>query len=287
MHEITTSDGARLHAEDWGEGPPVVFTHGWTVGWEMWEYQMSALAERGLRCIGVDRRGCGRSTSGRAGFGPDRLADDLAQVLRALDLHDVTLVAHSMAGVEAVRLLTRHGTDRVARLALVAATTPKLVAGPDDPNGVPPAVFDEMLAALAADKPAYLAAAAPAFFGGRDAVSGELVEWGVGLARRASLRTSVELLRTLRAADVRDELAELLLPTIVIHGDADASAPVEICARPTAAGIPNARLVVYPGGPHGLPLAAAHKDRLSGDLLAFAADSREPREATRVNQASA
>src|SRR3982074_3633575 len=102
---LTAEDGARLHAEDWGDGPPVVFTHGWTVGWEMWEYQMAALADRGLRCVGLDRRGCGRSTSGRAGVGYDRLSDDLAVVLEQLDLREVTLVAHSMAAGEALRMI--------------------------------------------------------------------------------------------------------------------------------------------------------------------------------------
>src|SRR5262245_37875929 len=259
---LTTVDGARLHVEDWGEGPPVVFTHGWTAGWEMWEYQMTALADHGLRCVGVDRRGCGGSTPGRAGFGYDQLADDLATVLEQFDLREVTLVTHSMAAGEAVRMIARHGSDRLARLALVSPTTPRLVQTPDNPHGIPQAVFDETIAELTSDKPGFILAAAPAFFGGPDAVSDELMRWGVGLAQRASLRTSIELTLTNSKTDSRSDLATVTVPTLIIHGDADVSAPLESCGRPTATGITGGTLEVYEGGPHGLPLSRGHKDRL-------------------------
>ena len=277
MHDITdtvhTDDGARLHIEDWGSGPPVVFTHGWALGAEMWEYQMTALAAEGRRCIGIDRRGCARSTPGSEGFGHDRLADDLALVLETLDLRGATLVAHSMAAGEAVRMFARHGAGRVERLVLVSPTTPRVLQAPDNPDGIPRVVFDEMVAGLAADKPAYLAAAAPGFFGGDEACSPELLLWGLALAGRASLRASIELVRTFSEADSRDDLAAVTVPTLVVHGTEDASAPLELCGRPTAAGIHGSRLEVYSGGPHGLPLARGHKDRLTADLLAF---TREP-----------
>jgi pimeloyl-ACP methyl ester carboxylesterase len=266
---VSTVDGAQLHVEDWGGGPPVVFTHGWTAGWEMWEYQMTALADRGLRCVGVDRRGCGGSTPGHAGFSYDQLADDLATVLDQLDLREVTLVTHSMAAGEAVRMIARHGSDRLARLALVSPTTPRLVQSPDNPHGIPQAVFDETIAALTADKPAFILAAAPAFFGGPDAVSDELMRWGVGLAQRASLRTSIELTLTNSKTDSRSDLATVTVPTLIIHGDADVSAPLESCGRPTAAAITGSTLEVYEGGPHGLPLSRRHADRLARDLISF------------------
>ena len=273
---LTTVDGARLHIEDWGEGPSVVFTHGWTAGWEMWEYQMTALADQGLRCVGVDRRGCGRSTPGRAGFGYDQLADDLATVLEQLDLREVTLVTHSMAAGEAVRMIARHGPDRLARVALVSPTTPRLLQAPDNPYGIPQDVFDQTIAELTADKPAFILAAAPAFFGGPEAVSDELMRWGVGLAQRASLRTSIELTLTNSETDARRDLVTVTVPTLVIHGDADVSAPLESCGRPTAAGITGSTLEVYEGGPHGLPLSRSHKDRLTRDLLSFVGIATEP-----------
>lgn len=272
---ITTTDGARLHFEDWGDGAPVVFTHGWTVGHELWERQMTASADAGRRAVGIDRRGCGRSTTGRDGFGLDRLADDLAEVLAALDLQAVTLIAHSMGAAEAVRMFARHGGERIARLVLVAPTTPRPATAPDHPHGIPTAVFDGMVTGLTADKPAYLAAAAPAFFGGAGSVSPEMLAWGVALAGRASLRTAVALVRTFSQADQRDELAAVDIPTLVVHGDADASAPLELCGQPTAAAIRDAHLLVYPDAPHGLPLSADHAARLSEDLLAFAPDGSQ------------
>jgi pimeloyl-ACP methyl ester carboxylesterase len=242
----------------------------------MWEYQMTALTERGYRCLGIDRRGSGRSTSGRAGFGLDQLADDLAGALDQLGVRGATLVAHSMGGPEAVRMLARHGSDRVAHLVLVASITPALVRSQDNPDGLPAIAYDEMVAGLRADKPAYLAAMAPGFFGGEEAVSPELIRWGVGLAARASLRSCIELTRTQTVADVRADVARIATPTLVLHGDADVAAPLELCGRRTAGGIAGSRLVVYPGGPHGLPLSAAYKERLTEDIAAVAADRQLP-----------
>jgi pimeloyl-ACP methyl ester carboxylesterase len=267
---VITADGASIHVEAWGEGQPVVFTHGWSVGHEMWEYQMSALAARGRRCIGIDRRGCGRSTSGRAPIDLELIADDLAAVLDNLDLSDLTLVAHSVAAAEAVRMLARHrhAADRVARLVLVAPITPALVQSDDNPEGLPTRVFDEIVAGLCNDKPGYLAAAAPGFFGGPGAVSDELMAWGVRLAERASLRTSVALVRTYDV-DLRAELAAVTIPTLIVHSDADQSAPLDLCGRRTAAGIAGSTLEIYADGPHGIPLAAEFKDRLTEDIAAF------------------
>jgi pimeloyl-ACP methyl ester carboxylesterase len=168
-------------------------------------------------------------------------------------------------------MLGRHGSDRVAQLVLVASITPALVQGDDNPDGLPASAYDEMVAGLRADKPAYLAAMAPGFFGGEQAVSPQLLSWGVELAARASLRSCIELTRTQTKADVRADLARIDTPTLVLHGDADGAAPLELCGRRTAEGIAGSRLQVYPGGPHGLPLSAAHMERVTEDIAAVAA----------------
>lgn len=266
---VVTADGATIHIEDWGNGPPLVFTHGWSAGYEMWEYQMTSLAESGYRCIGVDRRGCGSSSCGRRAIDLDQLADDLASVLEQVDLGDATLVAHSVGAAEAIRMLTRHGSERVSRLVLVAPTTPAILQSDDNPDGVPASVYEDIVDGLRKDKPAYLFEAAPAFFGGPGAVSTELLTWGVELAARASLRTSIDLIRVIANADVRAELPAITTPTLVIHGDADQSAPLDLCGRRTAAGISGSQLQIYEGAPHGIPLAAAHKDRLAADIERF------------------
>lgn len=165
-------------------------------------------------------------------------------------------------------MLTRSEPPLAGRV-LVAPTTPALLAGPDNPDALPAAIRDEIIAGLEADKAAYLAAAAPGFFGGENAVSAELCRWGVALAERASLRTSVALIETLWQADLRAELPAITLPTLIVHGDADTAAPLDLCGRRTAAAIPDSQLEIYPGAPHGLPLARNHKDHLADRLAEF------------------
>lgn len=265
MSSITTPDGIQLAFDDVGTGPAVVLTHGWVVGGESWELVAARLAAAGLRAISVDRRGCGRSGRPGTGFDLDTLADDLAAVLDGLDLRDVTLVAHSVGGAEAVRMLRRHGAGRVARLVLVASTTP----GP--PAGMAPegSALDELVGGMLEDRPAYVRAGVPGFFGEGGTISDELVDWGVGLTLRASLAASVGVMTTGATTDVSADVAACPVPTLVLHGDADVSAPIDLTARPTAQALPDGRLEVYPGAAHGLPLT--HPGRVAEDVLAFAA----------------
>ncbi len=264
MNELTTPDGIRLGFDAVGSGPPVVFTHGWVVGREMWEPVAARVARAGACAISVDRRGCGRSDRPASGFDLDTLADDLAAVLQALDLRDVTLVAHSVGGAEAVRMLARHGAERVGRLVLVASTTPGPPAGqaPDE------AAVADALAGLELDRPAWVRAGVPGFFGGPDVVSRELADWAVGLVLRASLQASVGVMEAGMTTDVSADVAALGVPALVLHGDADQSAPLDLTGRPTAARAPGARLEVYEGGAHGLPLT--DPDRVAADVISFA-----------------
>lgn len=265
MNSITTSDGIRLAFDDLGAGPPVVLTHGWVLGGELWELVAARLAAAGLRAISVDRRGCGRSDRPGAGFDLDTLADDLAALLKELDLRDVTLVAHSVGGAEAVRMLSRHGDGRIARLVLVATTTP----GPPPALAPDAAALDELVGGMLVDRPAYVRAGVPGFFGDAEAISPDVVDWGVGLALRASLTASIGVMTAGATTDVAADVAACPVPTLVLHGDADTSAPIELTAQPTAQALPDGRLEVYPGAAHGLPLT--HPGRVAEDVLAFAA----------------
>ena len=267
---ITTDDGCNLFYRDWGSGPPVVFLHGWGLGCDMWEYQMPWLADRGARCIAYDARGCGRSDDPGYGYDFDRLADDLAAVVERLDLADVTLVAHSMAAGTVARYLTRHGAARIRRVVLVAPTTPYLMKADDNPGGVDRAAFDFTCDQLARDRAAFLAAGAAAFFGAgseQSPVSPAIVEWGVGLAMRASPRATLAYVRTFSETDLRADLASFTMPTLVIQGDADMSTPLELTGRPTANAIAGSRLTVYEGAAHGLFFT--EKERLNRDILEF------------------
>jgi non-heme chloroperoxidase len=270
MPFIETADRTAIFYKDWGKGNPVVFSHGWCLGADIWEYQMVPLAGRGLRCIAHDRRGCGRSSQPWSGHDFDTLADDLAALMDQLDLREVTLVGHSMGTAEIARYLSRHGTGRVARVALVATTLPFLMATDDNPGGIDRGVFEQLVADLRRDRPRAMAAGAPGFFGvGLPGVviSDEMIRWGIGLALQASPAATIELQLASAGTDFRPDLRSFTVPTLLVHGDGDLGSPLELTARRTARAIPGSQLVTYEGHGHGLFLTAA--DRLNRDLLAF------------------
>jgi non-heme chloroperoxidase len=270
MPFIDTNDGTKIYHEDRGEGEPVLFIHGWTLGADVWERQTTGLASEGLRCVAYDRRGSGQSGRPLGGYDYDTLTDDLAALMERLDLRGVTLVGHSMGGGEVARYVARHGAGRVARAVFVAATTPFLLRTGDNPDGVDREVFDEMIAGLGADREGYLAASAPTFFGdGLPGISvpGETRERMVRLACSASPEAVIATVRSFSETDFRADLRAVTVPTLVVHGDADANVPLDLCGRRTARAIPGSRLEVYERAPHGLPITRA--DRLNRDLLAF------------------
>jgi pimeloyl-ACP methyl ester carboxylesterase len=278
MPFIQTADRVSLFVTEWGSGPPVVFTHAWGLRSDEWAYQVPALADAGHRCVLYDRRGHGRSDRPAAGYDIDTLADDLAGVIDHLGLDDVTLVGHSLGCKEALRYLTRHGDSRIARMILVAPTTPLLRRTADNPDGVDPALIEATYAAVAADVPGWCAAfeAAGPYFGISPGGSPGLVDW---TTRMIVDTPSWVLLTTLRVnadVDMRAELAKITIPVLIVHGDADASAPIDLTGRRTAALIAGSRLVVYPGAGHGL--YASDHDRLNSDILAFIAGNLEAAE---------
>lgn len=264
---IQTEDGTRLAYKDWGDGKPVVFLHAWALPSQMWDYQLAPLCEQGLRCIAYDRRGHGRSSLPGTGYDADTLADDLAAVLEELDLHDVSLVGHSFASGEIVRYMTRHGPARIAKIVLVApAATPFKLKTADNPTGIPGEQLEYFRSkVLQHDFPGWLEANKAPFFTAD--TSPAMQNWVLQLMHGTPLRVAVELNRAMTMTDFRPELRKISVPTLVIHGDKDVSAPIDLTARPNAAQILNAELKIYEGAPHGLFLT--HKDRLNADLLTF------------------
>jgi len=248
---IRTDDGASLAYTDWGEGgAPVVFVCGWACPSRMWQSQIAALSEQGVRCLTFDRRGHGRSPDPGCGYDLDTLADDLSAVLEQLDLKDVTLVGHSMGCAEIIRYLTRHGGGRVRQAVLLAPAAPCLTQTPDNPYGAPAAVHEQIRQQWIADFPKWVADNARPFY--TPATSPEMVAYGERMILECPLPVALACNRALTTADVRADCAKVLVPTLVVHGDADASAPLEATGKRVAALIPGARLVVLPGAPHGL-----------------------------------
>lgn len=152
MDTITTPDGASIYFKDWGKGRPVVFSHGWPLTADAWEQQMFFLASRGFRCIAHDRRGHGRSSQTWHGNDLDTYADDLAELVRQLDLKDAVHVGHSTGGGEVTRYIGRHGTGRVSKVVLIGAIPPLMLKTPANPGGLPIEVFDQLRASVEKDR---------------------------------------------------------------------------------------------------------------------------------------
>ena len=272
MPFIKTADGTNLFYNDWGHGKPIVLIHGWPLDSDMWSDQAVFLAERGRRVIAYDRRGFGRSDQPWSGYDYDTLASDLAAITDQLDLSEATLVGFSMGGGEVARYIGKFGTRRIARAALVSAVTPYLLKTDDNPKGVDQSVFDEMLAGLQHDRPHFLSNFGSKFFGNSllsKKVSQEMLQWASQMAMMGSLRATLECAKSFATTDFRRDLAAFDIPTLVIHGTADETVPIDSSGRPAAEMIRGARLIEYDGEPHGLHATA--KTRLSQDLLDFTA----------------
>ena len=162
---ITTEDGTQIYYKDWGEGQPVVFSHGWPLSGDAWENQMIFLAQNGYRTIAHDRRGHGRSDQPSGGNDLDTYADDLAALLEELDLHDAVMIGHSTGGGEVTRYIGRHGTSRVAKAVLVSAIPPLMLKTEANPEGLPIEVFNGLRAGLTADPSQFYRDLAEPFFG--------------------------------------------------------------------------------------------------------------------------
>jgi non-heme chloroperoxidase len=271
MPYVTTADGAQIFYKDWGEGRPVVLSHGWPLNSDSWEAQQLFLAENGFRAIAHDRRGHGRSTQTWGGNEMDTYADDLATVIRELDLRDATLVGFSTGGGEVARYVGRHGTARVAQVVLVSAVPPFMVQTEDNPGGVPISVFDGIRAGSLADRSQLYRDLADGPFFGNNRPGANVSQgtrdafWRQGM--QAGHRNAYECIAAFSATDFRPDLDAINVPTLVIHGDDDQVVPFEVGGKASAERIKNAAFTVYPGAPHGI--TDTHKLQLCNDLLAF------------------
>jgi non-heme chloroperoxidase len=262
---VTTRDGTELFVKDWGEGPALLFTSSAAASHDLWHYQHAHFVAAGFRVIAFDRRGHGRSAQPGGGYDIDTLAGDLAQVIEALDLNDVSLIGHSLGCGEIVRYLSRYGEARVRCAALVATITPYLLKTPGNPDGIDGVVFEAMRAECRRDYPGWLAANARAFFAPE--TSQAMVDWGVGLLRNIPAMIAIACSHVVTDTDFRADLSALKLPILLVHGTADASAPIAATGARTAALLRNGRYRIYADAPHGLLFT--HMERLNADLESF------------------
>jgi len=270
MGTITVKDGTTIYYKDWGTGPVVTFSHGWPLSSDAWDGQMLFLAQHGFRVVAHDRRGHGRSSQASTGNDMDGYADDLAAVIEALDLTDVTMVGHSTGGGEVTRYIGRHGTKRVSKAVLIAAVPPGLVKSPTNPDGLPLELFDGLRTGLANDRAQFYKEFAVPFYGANRpgaTVSQGLLDQFFLWSMQGGLKNSYESVKAFSETKFYDDLKKFDVPTLLMHGEDDQIVPIDISSRKSATLIKGAVEIYYPGLPHGL--TATHAGLVNRDLLAF------------------
>jgi non-heme chloroperoxidase len=271
MATITTKDGTEIFYKDWGQGKPIVFSHGWPLSADDWDNQMLFFVARGYRVIAHDRRGHGRSTQTDGGHDMDHYADDLAALTSHLDLKGAVHVGHSTGGGEVVHYIARHGDSRVAKAAILSAVPPLMLKTEKNPQGLPKEVFDGLQAQLAANRTQfYYDVPAGPFYGynrpGAKASEPVIRNWwrqGMMGGAKAHYDGIVAFSQT----DFTEDLKKINVPVMVMHGDDDQIVPYADSAPLSAKLLKNGILKTYKGFPHGMPTTNA--DTINADLLAF------------------
>jgi len=277
MTEITAHHGlfkdTDLHVDDTGGmGRTVVLIHGWPLSGESWSKQVPAFADAGYRVVTYDRRGFGRSDKPKTGYDYDHLTEDLHTVLTELDLDDVTLVGFSMGGGEVARYFSRYGTERVHSVVFASAVPPYLLTTDDNPDGpLPKEQAAEMTAGLTKDEDSFYEQFITDFFSvdGVLKVSEADRQDALRLAKQASKTAALEAMASFANTDFRDDLTKVTVPTLVIHGDGDATVPFEGSGARTHAAIAGSELHVIAGAPHGANVSDA--DEFNRVVLEFLA----------------
>jgi len=271
MPFITVHDKTTIYYKDWGNGQPVVFSHGWPLSSDAWEDQMIFLADRGYRCIAHDRRGHGRSSQPWNGNEMDTYADDLAALVEQLDLKDAILIGHSTGGGEVARYIGRHGTKRVAKAVLIGAVPPLMLKTEANPGGLPIEVFDGIRAGSLADRSQqYKDIASGPFYGFNRPgakVSQGLIDsfWMQGMM--AGHKNTYDCIKAFSETDFTEDLKKCDVPTLILHGDDDQIVPIGASAMMSAKLVRNTTLKLYKGGSHGI--CSTQKDEVNADLLSF------------------
>jgi non-heme chloroperoxidase len=272
MGTVRTRDDTEIFYKDWGTGQPVVFSHGWPLNADAWDEQLFFVASNGYRAIAHDRRGHGRSSQPWDGHDMDHYADDLADLIEALDLRDVVLIGHSTGGGEVVRYIARHGTARVAGLITVGAVPPLMLKTPANPGGTPIKAFDDIREGLLKDKAQFYQDLSVPFYGANrpgSNISQGLRDSFFTMSMTVGFKAAYDCVKAFSETDQTEDLKQVDVPTLIIQGDDDQIVPIDDSGRLSAQIVKGATLKVYPGAPHGLANTTAYRDTLNADILAF------------------
>lgn len=270
MNFVKTKDGAEIFYRDWGNGPTIVFSHGWPLSSDSWSGQMIFFAQQGFRVIAHDRRGHGRSTPSSTHNDMDSYADDLAAVLNHLDVKDAVLVGHSTGGGEVARYIGRHGTKRVSKAVLISAVPPSMVKSASNPDGIPIEAFDGLRANIMKDPSQAWKDFAGLFYGANRPgakVSQGMLDQIWLLSMQAGVQNAYECVKAFSETEFTEDLKKFDVPTLLLHGEDDQVVPVATTSQRSAKLIKNVEAIYYPGAPHGIP--ATHMEQVNNDLLKF------------------
>ncbi len=270
MSIFTTQDGTDLYYKDWGTGLPIVFSHGWPLSSDAFEDQMNFLANNGYRCIAHDRRGHGRSSQPWTGNDLDTYANDLAELVRHLDLTSAVHVGHSTGGGEVARYIGRYGTSRVAGAVLISAIPPLMLKTPNNPAGLPMEVFDGLRANVQADRSQFFTDLSAPFYGANrpgSKVSDGLRHsfWLQGMM--CGFPAAYQCIKAFSESDCTEDLKKFDVPTLILHGDDDQIVPIVAAGMLSSKIVKGAQFKIYKGAPHGM--CSTLKDEINADLLAF------------------
>jgi non-heme chloroperoxidase len=271
MGTITTNDGTEIFYKDWGTGQPIVFSHGWPLSADDWDNQMLFFLEHGYRVVAHDRRGHGRSTQGSEGHDMDHYAADLAAVVEHLDLHDAVHIGHSTGGGEVTRYVARHGAGRVAKAVLIGAVPPLMLKTDANPGGLPLEVFDGFRDGTANNRSQFfLDVASGPFYGynrpGAEPSQGVIWNWW-RQSMMGGAKAHYDSIKAFSETDFTEDLRQIQVPTLVMHGDDDQVVPIADSAELSVKLLADGTLKVYPGFPHGM--CTVHADVINPDLLDF------------------
>ena len=266
----TKEENVDIFYEDYGSGQPVILIHGWPLSRKSWEQQVWKIVEAGYRCISYDRRGFGISSFPWNNYDYSSLASDLNELINQLDLKNSIIIGFSMGGGEVVRYFTDYGSDKIAKAALISSIIPLVKQKSDNPDGVPEKDLEAIKNALENDRLGFLKKFHKGFYNyddNKDRVSEAQLEYDFVIASHASPRGTIETAKAWMHTDFRDELKNVDVPTLIVHGSADGTVPIETSANQAANGIKDNQFEIIKGAPHGLNVT--HKDELNKILINF------------------